>query len=69
MVTLALYVRDLPPNEGGQITNNNVPSGFGRGNVTLLVFIEEHFIQSFIQSTSFQVIYTMATLICIDLST
>ena len=39
----------------------------------LIVFIDEHFIQSFIQLnikqlTSFQAIYTRATLICIDLS-
>ena len=49
MATLALYVRDLAPNEGGPITNNNVPTGCGHGNATLLVFIGEHFIQSSIQ--------------------
>ena len=41
MVTLARYLRDLPPNEGGPITHNNVPTGCGRGNVTLLVFREK----------------------------
>ena len=74
MVSLARYLRDLPPNEGGLMTNNNEPIGCGRRNTTLIVFNEQHFIQSSIQSktiqsTSFQVIYTRATLICIDIST
>ena len=74
MVILARYLRDLPPNEGGLMTNNNEPIGCGRRNKTLIVFKEQHFIQSSIQSktiqsTSFQVIYTRATLICIDIST
>ena len=73
MVTLALYVRDLPPNEGGPITNNNVPTGCGRGNATLIVFIEEHFIQFPIQwNYSINVLsgdLYQGTLICIDLST
>ena len=74
MVILARYLRDLPPNEGGLMTNNNEPIGCGRRNTTLIVFKEQHFIQSSIQSktiqsTSFQVIYTRATLICIDIST
>ena len=74
MVILARYLRDLPPNEGGLMTNNNEPIGCGRRNTTLIVFNEQHFIQSSIQSktiqsTSFQVIYTRATLICIVLST
>ena len=45
MVTLARYLRDLPPNEGGPITDSNVPTGCGRGNATLIVF-KEYFIQS-----------------------
>ena len=49
MVTLDRYLRDLPPNEGGPITNNNVTTGCGRGNATLIVFIE-HLIQSSIPS-------------------
>ena len=73
MVTLARYLRDLPPNEGGPITNNNVPNGCGRGNATLIVFIEEHLIQSSIQSNySINIIsgdLYQGTLICIDLST
>ena len=74
MVILARYLRDLPPNEGGLMTNNNEPIGCGRRNTTLIVFKEQYFIQSSIQSktiqsTSFQVIYTRATLICIDIST
>ena len=74
MVTLARYLRDLSPNEGGLMTNNNEPIGCGRRNTTLIVFKEQHFIQSSIQSktiqsTSFQVTYTRATLICIDIST
>ena len=74
MVSLDRYLRDLPPNEGGLMTNNNEPIGCGRRNTTLIVFKEQHFIQSSIQSktiqsTSFQVIYTRVTLICIDIST
>ena len=74
MVSLARYLKDLPPNEGGLMTNNNEPIGCGRRNTTLIVFKEQHFIQSSIQSktiqsTSFQVIYTRVTLICIDIST
>ena len=74
MVILARYLRDLPRNEGGLMTNNNEAIGCGRRNTTLIVFKEQHFIQSSIQSktiqsTSFQVIYTRATLICIDIST
>ena len=45
MVSLARYLRDLPPNEGGRSCNKRswkLP--------TSIVFIEEHFIQSFIQS-------------------
>ena len=41
MVSLARYLRDLPPNEGGRSCNKRswkLP--------TLIVFIEEHFIQS-----------------------
>ena len=60
-------------NEGGPITNNNIPTGCGRGNATLIVFIEEHFIQSSIQSSySINVLsgdLYQGTLICIDLST
>ena len=50
MVTLDRYLRDLPPNEGGLMTNNNEPIGCGRRNETLIVFKEQHFIQSSIQS-------------------
>ena len=53
MVSLARYLRDLPPNEGGRSCNKRswkLPTGCGRRNATLIVFIEEHFIQSFIQS-------------------
>ena len=49
MVILALYLRDLPPNEGGLMTNNNEPIGCGRRNTTLIVFKEQYFIQSSIQ--------------------
>ena len=75
MVTLARYLRDLPPNEGCRWKKDlkNYPLGVAVETQLLIVFIEEHFIQSFIQSkykqwTSFQAIYTRATLICIDLS-
>ena len=50
MVILARYLRDLLPNEGGPITNNDVPTGCGHGNATLIVFIKEHLVQSSIQS-------------------
>ena len=49
MVILARYLRDLPPNEGGLMTNNNEPIGCGRRNTTLTVFKEQYFIQSSIQ--------------------
>ena len=54
------------------IRSKKLHTGCGRRNTTLIVFIEEHFIQSFIQSniesTSVQAICTRATLICFDLS-
>ena len=52
MVTLARYLRDLPPNEDcrWKKRSQKLPTGCGRRNATLIVFIEEHFIQSFIQS-------------------
>ena len=50
MVILARCLREVPPNEGGLMTNNNEPIGCGRLNATLIVFKEEHFIQSSIQS-------------------
>ena len=50
MVSLARYLRDLPPNEGGRSIKDHEIFHCGRRNATLIVFIEEHFIQSSIQS-------------------
>ena len=52
MVSLARYLRDLPPNEGGRSIKDhrNYPLGVAVETQLLIVFIEEHFIQSPIQS-------------------
>ena len=52
MVSLARYLRDLLPNEGGRSIKDhgNFSLRVARRNATLIVFIEEHFIQSSIQS-------------------
>ena len=52
MVTLARYLRDLPPNEGCRWKKDrkNYPLGVAVETQLLIVFIEEHFIQFFILS-------------------
>ena len=76
MVTLARYLRDLPPNEGcrWKKRSQTLPSGCGRRKATFDSLYRKNtsfnpsFNENIKQSTSFQAIYTRATLICIDLS-
>ena len=51
MVTLVRYLKALPPNEGcrWKKDHKNYPLGVAVETQLLIVFIEEHFIQSFIQ--------------------
>ena len=70
MVTLAWYLREVPPNKGGRSIKDhkNYPLGVAVETQFWYSSFNPSFNQTIKQSTSFQATYIRATLICIDLS-